>query len=237
MATALTAWFRAPAPTTWTSTAPDCRTTPAMAPATELGFERLDTLRISTGPPDGRDLSVPGRFDSAVDASCPPIRPFCGRFVPHTLRGRNRAARRRFVGRSVQRDGLIVRVGAILGGLRTLGRLRRRGQAHLLTDAPVDVDHDLEVLGEEGLGVLPALAELFALVGEPGPGLLHQPEIDADVDQRAFTADALAISDVELCLAERRRALVLHDLHPRAVADHLDAVLDRFDAPDVEPDR
>src|SRR5437588_11376250 len=93
MATALTAWFRAPAPTASASTPPDGRTTPAMAPATELGFERLDTLRISTGPPDGRDLSVPGRFDSAVDASCPPIRPFFGRFVPHTLRGRNRAAR------------------------------------------------------------------------------------------------------------------------------------------------
>src|SRR3954468_6678116 len=60
MATAFTAWLSAPAPTTWTSTAPDCRTTPAMAPATEFGFERLDTLRISTGPPDGRDASVLG---------------------------------------------------------------------------------------------------------------------------------------------------------------------------------
>src|SRR4051812_39185131 len=52
MATALMAWFSAPAPTTWTSTAPACRTTPAIAPATELGFDLLDTLRISTaGPP------------------------------------------------------------------------------------------------------------------------------------------------------------------------------------------
>src|SRR6476619_5483077 len=53
MAMALTAWFSAPAPTTWTSTVPHWRTTPAMAPATEFGFERLDTLRISTGPPSG----------------------------------------------------------------------------------------------------------------------------------------------------------------------------------------
>src|SRR5579864_799337 len=104
---AFTAWLSAPAPTTWTSTAPDCRTTPAMAPATELGFERLDTLRISTGPPSGRDLSVPGRFDNAVDASCPPIRAFFGRFVARTLRGRNRAACVAVFGRSVQADGLV----------------------------------------------------------------------------------------------------------------------------------
>ena len=47
MATALIAWFSAPAPTTCTITAPDCRTTPAMAPATEFGFERAETLRVS----------------------------------------------------------------------------------------------------------------------------------------------------------------------------------------------
>src|SRR5207237_2061314 len=60
MAIAFTAWLSAPAPTTCTSTAPVWRTTPAMAPATELGFERLDTLRISTGPPGRRDASVLG---------------------------------------------------------------------------------------------------------------------------------------------------------------------------------
>src|SRR5215217_5848608 len=48
MATALMAWFSAPAPTTWTSTAPDWRRTPARAPATEFGFDLLDTLRTST---------------------------------------------------------------------------------------------------------------------------------------------------------------------------------------------
>src|SRR2546423_5971962 len=35
----------------------------------------------------------------------------------------------------------------------------------------------------------------------------------------------------------RGHALVLHDLDARAVADDLDTVLDRLDAPDVEPDR
>ena len=51
MATALMAWLRAPAPTTWTSTAPWLRTTPAMAPATELGFDRVETLSCSMAMP------------------------------------------------------------------------------------------------------------------------------------------------------------------------------------------
>ena len=65
------------------------------------------------------------------------------------------------------------------------------------------------------------LTELFALVGEPGAGLLHDAEVDADVEQGTFAADSLAVHDVELGLPERRGDLVLHDLHPGAVADHL----------------
>src|SRR6266850_1804135 len=51
MATALIAWLRAPAPITWTSTLPICRTTPASAPATELGLDREDTFRTSMAVP------------------------------------------------------------------------------------------------------------------------------------------------------------------------------------------
>src|SRR5688500_418151 len=47
MATALMAWLSAPAPTTCTSTAPFWRRTPAMAPATELGFDFVETLSCS----------------------------------------------------------------------------------------------------------------------------------------------------------------------------------------------
>ena len=43
-----------------------------------------------------------------------------------------------------------------------------------------------------------------------------------------------AVLDVELGLAERRRDLVLDDLHPHAVADRLGALLERLDAADVE---
>ncbi len=61
---------------------------------------------------------------------------------------------------------------------------------------------------------------------EPGAGLLDHPGLDAQVDQLATLADALAVHDVELDLPERRRQLVLHHLHPGLVADDLVAVLD-----------
>ena len=51
MAMALMAWLRAPAPTTWTSTAPVWRNTPARAPATEFGFDLLETFKTSTTCP------------------------------------------------------------------------------------------------------------------------------------------------------------------------------------------
>src|SRR5690606_10643016 len=51
MATAFTAWFRAPAPIACISAPPRSRITPASAPATELGFDLAETLRTSTGSP------------------------------------------------------------------------------------------------------------------------------------------------------------------------------------------
>ena len=63
------------------------------------------------------------------------------------------------------------------------------------------------------------------------------PPSDAEVEQLALERDALVVEDVELGLAERRRDLVLHHLDPRAVADHLLALLDGGDAADVEAHR
>jgi hypothetical protein len=51
MAMALMAWLSAPAPTTCTSTAPDWRITPAMAPAQELGLDLLLTFKTSIATP------------------------------------------------------------------------------------------------------------------------------------------------------------------------------------------
>src|SRR5215218_6833498 len=143
-------------------------------------------------------------------------------------------------GRSVERDGEVVGVDELLGSgvghvdrAVLVGLADAGGSPHLLGD----LDHDLGVLGEERLGVLPALPELLALVRVPGTRLLHEAEVDAEVEHRALAADALAVHDVELGLLERWGDLVLDDLHPRAVADDLDTVLQRLDAADVEPDR
>src|SRR5438132_11419978 len=76
MATALIAWLRAPAPMTCTSTLPICRTTPASAPATELGLDREDTFRTSMAVP-----SCGGRSSASLSAR------YAG-FLPKTLRRR-----------------------------------------------------------------------------------------------------------------------------------------------------
>jgi hypothetical protein len=93
------------------------------------------------------------------------------------------------------------------------------------------------VLAEELAGVLPALAELLAVVGVPGTGLLDDPVLHTDVDDGALRGDALAVEDVELRLLEGRGDLVLHDLDAHAVADDVGAVLERLDPAHVQPHR
>src|SRR4051794_38308375 len=79
-----------------------------------------------------------------------------------------------------QGDGLLVgRVGTERRGVGRAGV-----EPDLLADPLVDLDHELGVLAEELLGLLPALAQLLALVRVPGTRLLHEAEVDADVEQR-----------------------------------------------------
>src|SRR5262249_27536509 len=132
----------------------------------------------------------------------------------------------------VEGDGLVVaRVGAEGYVACTLT------ETDLLANLLGDLDHDLQVLGDEGLGVLPALAELFALVGVPGAGLLDDTQVHGHVQQRPFPADAMAVHDVELGLAEWGRTLVLYDLHARAVPNNFCPTLDGFDPADVKAHR
>src|SRR5205823_5343630 len=93
-------------------------------------------------------------------------------------------------------------------------------EANGLADPPLDLLRHVGVLRQELPGVLPALPELLALVREPRARLLDDLEVDADVEERALLGDPLAVHDVELALAERRRDLVLHDLDPGPRADH-----------------
>src|SRR5437763_4124604 len=249
MATALIAWFSAPAPTTWTSTPPACRTAPAIAPATEFGLDLVETLSVSIGAPrwawrelsayrcvirrqHGAFLPLP-RADLSFSRSCARrVTPLGSSYrrLKAATDGMSTPRRRPSV---VERDGL-VEISELVSLLR---RDAVAVDADLGEDALGDLHHDLRVLAQEGLGVLTALTELLAFVGEPRPRLLDDAEIDTDVEQRTFAADALPIHDVELRLTERRRHLVLHDLDARAIADDLGGVLDRLDAADVEPHR
>ena len=77
----------------------------------------------------------------------------------------------------------------------------------------------LGVLLEERLGVFAALAEPLAAVLEPGAVFSTTLRSTAR-STRSPSADALVVHDVEFGFAERRRDLVLHDLHARAAADH-----------------
>src|SRR4029450_2726649 len=109
--------------------------------------------------------------------------------------------------------------------------------AQLGLDLLLDLAGELGVVAEEVAGVLASLAELVAVVGEPGPRLLDQADVHADIQQAPLLGDPLAVDDVELGGAERRGQLVLDHLGPGPVADHLGTVLQRLDAPHIQPDR
>ncbi|EDP65259.1 hypothetical protein BAL199_01894 [alpha proteobacterium BAL199] len=110
-------------------------------------------------------------------------------------------------------------------------------QPGILTDLALNDLRHVRVLPQEGLRILPALADPVAAVREPGTGLLDDPGIDPEVEQFAHLRYALAVHDVELDHPERRCQLVFDHLHTGLVANHLIAVLDRADATDVQADR
>ena len=104
--------------------------------------------------------------------------------------------------------------GLLLGGFRRLGlglfSLFRpvglldarfgRGQAEGDAQPRIDLVADIAVREQELAHVLATLAEAFALVGEPGPGLLDDLVLDAEVDEVAFLGDADAVEDVDCLL-------------------------------------
>src|SRR5205085_5486263 len=133
--------------------------------------------------------------------------------------------------KSLLRGRLAVGVGLALTGENLLG-----DQAGVLADRGLDLGGHVGVGLQEGFGVLAALAEALAVIGEPGAGLFDHAGLDAEVEDLAHLGDALAIHDFELDLLEGRRQLVLHHFDAGGVADHLVALLDGADAADVEAD-
>src|ERR671912_1799292 len=92
--------------------------------------------------------------------------------------------------------------GSELVRVLPLGRVRvrlgggggdgREADAELGLDLLLDLAGQLGVVAEEVAGVLAALAELGALVGEPGPRLLDQADVHADIQQAPLLGDPLA---------------------------------------------
>src|SRR6202020_1846799 len=80
-----------------------------------------------------------------------------------------------------------------------------RTDTELFLDLLLDLVGHVDVLHQEVAGILFALPQLFAFVGEPRPGLTDEALVHAHIDQRAFAADAPAVEDVELGLLKRRR--------------------------------
>src|SRR5262249_17762284 len=99
---------------------------------------------------------------------------------------------------------LSIVLGGFLAGQDLLG-----DQAGVLADGRLDARGDVGIVAQERLGVLAALADALAVVGEPRAGLLHDSCLDAEIDDFAHLGDALAVHDVEFDLLERRRQLVL----------------------------
>ena len=58
----------------------------------------------------------------------------------------------------------------------------------VLPDRGLDLAGDVGIALEEGLGVLAALADALAVVGEPGAGFLDHAGLDAEVDELAHLA-------------------------------------------------
>src|SRR6478672_6273120 len=96
---------------------------------------------------------------------------------------------------------------------------------------------NLAVIFEKGFGVLATLADSLALVGKPGARLLDHTGLNAEVDQFAAFRDAFAVHDIKVDDFEWRRHLILYNLDPRLIANHLVPILDRADAPDVKANR
>src|SRR5207247_10413552 len=87
---------------------------------------------------------------------------------------------------------------------------------------------DVRMLAEEGRRVLASLAQPLVLEAEVRAGLLDDLPFERRVPHRPLPGDPGAVDDVELGLLEGRRDLVLDHLHAHAVAEGLDAVLERL---------
>src|SRR6476646_6028965 len=129
-----------------------------------------------------------------------------------------------------RRRGLCIRAVAVGLALDP----RWRGDADGFANLRFDLGGGGGMLAQELARIVLPLPDLVAGVRIPGARFFDDPVIDAELDDLALAADALAVQDVEERLAKRRRHLVLD---ARFVADDFLAALDRADAANVEAHR
>src|SRR5262249_54275406 len=98
-------------------------------------------------------------------------------------------------------------------GIARLLERGRRPQPQRVAHLGLEVGQRRRVLLQPLLGVLPSLPDPLVLERVPGPRLLDEALIDRSVEDGAGLGDPFAVEDVELGLTERRRQLVLDDLH------------------------
>src|SRR3546814_10364628 len=91
---------------------------------------------------------------------------------------------------------IVVPVGA---GHHFLGHL-----VGAAADRGFEPRHQFGVFGEEGLGILAALADADRVIAEPGARFLDQPGLDAEIEDLADLGNALPVHDVAFDLLERR---------------------------------
>src|ERR1700676_1444351 len=94
-------------------------------------------------------------------------------------------------------------------------------EANPLAQCSVELLAKLGVCNQMRARVLPALADAFASVTEPGTAFFDQLLDDAQVQQVPFARNAFAIEDVYFRLAEGRGYFVLHHFNLGPVADPL----------------
>ena len=100
-----------------------------------------------------------------------------------------------------------------------------------------DLPHEIPILFEKSRRVPQSLPQLSPVIRIPGPALLDDVQVLAQVDQFPRADDPLAIDDVYLGLAERGSELVLDYFDDRLVPNFnlvvADAVLDAPDTLDL----
>src|SRR5438552_5091112 len=116
-----------------------------------------------------------------------------------------------------------------VGGSRSAGGMQANGLAHF----GFQLGGDVFVLFQELFGILAALPDALAAIAEPGARFFNDVVEHAQIEHVAGAADAFAVHDVELGLAEGRGGLVLNYFDLGTRADYAVALFDGGDAADI----